>query len=233
MTRVAVTSEPETAARIGEALTNVSMEPVYLPCIRIVQSPPEALDPMRVAAEKADWLVFTSRRAVEIMWPEVMPAGPKVAAVGAATAAAVTAAGGRVALRGSGGAAELCDRLRDRVAGRLVVFPHAAGAAPETAATLRSGGAEVVAAPAYQTLSVAPADDSVDALILASPSAVAGWLMSRDLAGMVVAAMGQTTAQAVRDSGVEPDVVPSVPGAGAIVGALYRHLNQLSERSSQ
>jgi len=233
MTRVAVTSELESAERIGEFLTNVSMEPVYLPCIQIVHSPPETLDPMRVAAEEADWVVFTSRRAVEIMWPEVMPRGPKVAAVGAATAVAVAAAGGRVALTGSGGAAELCDRLRGRVAGQLVVFPHAAGAAPETAAMLRSGGAEVVAAPAYETMSVAPAEDPVDALILASPSAVAGWLMSRELAGVVIATMGQTTARAVRDSGVEPDVVPKVPGASAIVSALHRHLNQLSERSSQ
>jgi hydroxymethylbilane synthase len=223
----------DSAGRFGDLLGEVWMEPVYLPCIRIVKSPPEVLDPMRSAALDADWLVFTSRRALEIMWPEMMPSGPKIAAVGAATAVAVAAAGGRVTVTGKGGAAELCERLRGRVSGQTVVFPHAAGAGPETAEMLRSEGAEVVAAAAYETLSIAPAVDPVDAVILASPSAVAGWMMSRDLAGMVIAAMGRATAQAVRDCGFEPDVVPNVPGAGAIVSALYRHLNQFSERSSQ
>ena len=188
---------------------------------------------MRSAAEKADWVVLTSRRAVETMWPQAMPTHPKVAAVGAATAVAVAAAGGHLALTGSGGAAELCDLLRGRVSEQVVVFPHAAGAGPETAEMLISEGAQVVAAVAYETLSMAPADDPVDAVTLASPSAVAGWMMSRNLNGVVVAAMGPTTAQAIRDFGIEPDVVPNVSGAGAIVGALYTHVNQLSERSSQ
>jgi uroporphyrinogen-III synthase len=234
MTRVAVTTELDAAGRIGRLTEEAGLEPVYLPCIRTAVSPPEILDPLRAASRKADWVVCTSQRAVSSMWPTGgMPTRPLVAAVGAATARAVTAAGGRVAVTGTGGAAALREILRGRLAGQVVVFPHARAADPATVEMLRSEGASVVAGPAYETLPVAPANDPVNAVIFGSPSALGGWLLARDLSSLVVAAMGQTTAAALRGSGREPDVVPQVPGAAAVVAALASYVNQLSERSSQ
>ena len=97
---------------------------------------------------------------------------------------------------------------------------------------LRAEAARVIAAPAYETVPLAPADDPVDAVIFGSPSALAGWLSSRDLSATAVAAMGSTTAEALRGAGREPDVVPSEPGAAAVVAALAAFVHQLSERSS-
>ncbi len=234
MLRVAITTDRDGAPRIGRLAAAAGLEPVYLPCIRTVASPPEVLDPLRAASAEADWVVCTSRRAVAALWPAGgMPARPLVAAVGAATADAVTKAGGRVAITGTGGAAALRELLRGRVADQLVVFPHARSADPGTAAMLRAEAAAVIAAPAYATVPLAPADDPVDAAIFGSPSALAGWLSSRDLSAMVVAAMGPTTAAALRRAGREPDVIPPEPGAAAIVGALAGFVHQLSERSSQ
>ena len=92
MTRVAVTTDLDAAQRIGRLAEEADLEPVFLPCIRVVVSPQAVLDPMREAAAQADWLVFTSRRAVTAMWPSAgMPERPVVAAVGAATAPAFSA----------------------------------------------------------------------------------------------------------------------------------------------
>lgn len=234
MTRVAVTTASGNAERIGRLVEEAGLSPVYMPCIRIRVSPPEILDPLRAAATTADWVICTSPRTVAAMWPAgEMPSHPLVAAVGAATAGAVTAAGGRVEVTGTGGAAALRELLRGRLAGQTVVFPHARAADPATVEALRSEAGAVIAGPAYDTLPIAPAADPVDAVIFGSPSALEGWLLTRDLSGLAVAAMGPTTAAAVRDSGREPDVVPSVPGAAAVVAALATHMNQLSERSSR
>lgn len=234
MIRVAITTVSDAAERIGRLATEAGLAPVSLPCIRTVVSPPGILDPMRSASESADWLVFTSQRAVAAMWPNGgMPAHPGVAAVGTATARAVTAAGGRVEVTGTGGAAALRSLLRGRLGGKTVVFPYARAADPATVEMLQSEAGAVVAGPAYDTVPVAPATDPVDAVIFGSPSALEGWLLTRGLSGIVVAAMGETTAAAVHASGREPDVVPPIPGAAAVVAALATYLHRLSERSSR
>ncbi len=234
MTRVAVTTELGGAERIGDEAVAAGLEPIYLPCIRIEVSPPELLDPMRAAAADADWVICTSQRAVSALWPAGgMPTHAMVATVGAATARAVMAAGGRVEVTGTGGAATLRELLRGRLAGQTVVFPHARAADRVTVEMLRSEAGKVVAGVAYDTVPMAPPSDPVDAVIFGSPSALEGWLLTRDLSGVVVAAIGQTTAAALRAAGREPDVVPPVPGVAAVVAALATYVNQLSERSSR
>ena len=79
---------------------------------------------------------------------------------------------------------------------------------------------DVYAEPAYTTVPIACADTKVDAAIFGSPSAVDGWLIRRHLDGMVVAAMGQKTATALRVRGVDDPVVPDRPGFDAVVDAL-------------
>lgn len=226
--RVAVTTTPDAADRICRALEAVGLEPVSLPCIRIEPAPAATLRSLRDAAAGADWIVVTSRRAVEIVWPDEMPRHPAVAAVGEATAAAVRAAGGRVVVVGDGGAAELVERLADRddIEGASVVFPHARAADPATAQWLSGRAAVVVAEPAYDTIPIAPHDDTVDAVIFGSPSAVTGWRRSRSLDGLVIAAMGPTTAGHLEGLGRAPDVVPETPRLDRLVAVLAEHLNQ-------
>ena len=148
--RIAVTTTSDAAHRTADPLRAYGLEPVMLPCIRIVGSGSEVLRRLRSAAREVDWIVVTSPRAVHVTWPNGgMPPVP-VAAVGTATASAVTRAGGRVEVTGEAGAAGLLDTLRPLVAGKRVIFPHARGASPVIVAGLRAAGAEVVAESAYE-----------------------------------------------------------------------------------
>ena len=228
MTRVAITTTDDRAATLVETLIAHQMEPVRLPCIEVTAAPEHVLEEARSRSVSADWIVLTSPRAVSLIWPSGgMPDVP-VAAVGNSTAAAVEAAGGRVQAAGHVGAAELIATVAQRIAGESVVFPHAAGADPSTIAGLQSAGARVAAMPVYQTHPVAPPLDPVDAAVFGSPSAVTGWTMSRSLTGLVLAAIGKTTARALVERGHEAHVVPDTPGFTALVTALDEYMRTRS-----
>lgn len=224
MKRVAVTTAQDTARRVGEALVAHDLAPVYLPCISISPSLPPVLERLRADAAAADLIVLTSARAVRVTWPDGHMPDTPVAAVGPGTAEAVRRAGGTVAHVGSAGAASLLDELD--VAGATVVFPHARAADPATATGLEERGARVVAGAAYDTIPIAPADDMVDAALFGSPSAVAGWMLRRHLEGLVVAAMGDTTATALRARGADRPVVPAHPGFAAAARALAERMDR-------
>lgn len=223
MTRVAVTTTADNAHRVGDALIAAGLVPVMLPCIAISPSPAHVLVELRRASETADLILVTSARAVRIVWPDGdMPSTP-VAAVGATTAEAVTDAGGIVDVVGDAGASELVARLE--VDGVTVAFPHARGADPTTAIELERRGATVRGAVAYDTIPIAPDDDKVKAAVFGSPSAIEGWLMRRHLDGMSIAAMGATTASALRVRGVSDPVVADRPDLESLARALADRIN--------
>lgn len=227
--RVAVTTAGDPAARAAADLRHRDLEPVMLPCIRIVPSPPHLLERARTAAREADWILLTSARAVSATWPDGgMPPVP-IAAVGRSTASAASRAGGTVEITGRRGAASLIHDLEPLVSAKRVAFPHASGTGAAAADRLRRAGATVVTEVAYETKPVAPPSEPVDAATFASPSAITGWCLSRSLEGIVVAVIGPTTADAVRQVGREPEVVASIPGMSNLVEALAGHL---TERSS-
>ena len=97
---------------------------------------------------------------------------------------------------------------------------------PAPAAGLRAAGAEVVAESVYETVPIAPASDTVDVAIFGSPSAVEGWCRSRSLDGLVVGAIGATTAAALTHRGHPSDVVPERPSFENLVKALTQHLRE-------
>lgn len=233
MFQVGVTTTADTAAtRLGRSLEDHGLVPVLLPCIRVEAVAPDEIATLRAAAESADWIVITSRRAVQIVWPDAdMPDGPSVAAVGATTAEEVARAGGRPVIVGGGGAAALRAELEARLEGCSVVFPHGRAADPATARWLEVRAADLVAGPVYDTIPIAPAQDPVDAVVFGSPSAVDGWRQSRSLTGLVLAVMGTTTATHLESLGYPPDVVPETPGADQLAWTLAAHLAS-TERSA-
>jgi uroporphyrinogen III methyltransferase/synthase len=129
--------------------------------------------------------------------------------------------------------------LRERLAwwedrplrGRTVAVTRARAQAAGLAQRLRGLGAEVVEAPAIRIVPRAgdPPDlAAYDLVCLTSPNGVALlWERlrttgrdSRALAGVTVAAIGPGTAGALRERGIEPDVVPERSVAEALVEAL-------------
>lgn len=216
--RVALTTTRDRCRLVAPRFREAGLIPVVLPCIEF-RPDSEGIGKARTAAVDADWIVLTSSRAVTVTWPDGMPPVP-AAAVGEATAAAVSAAGGRVEVMGSAGAEDLLTVLAGRIDGAKVVFPHARDADPATVAGLTASGALVHAFPVYSTLPVPPGADEVEAAVFASPSAVGGWLLSRSLAGLVLAAIGPTTASALETRGHPPHLVPERPGYDELASAL-------------
>jgi uroporphyrinogen-III synthase len=157
----------------------------------------------------------------------------EVAAVGDRTAAAVSERGGRVVVVGNSGLANLNEVLADRLVQSKVAFPHAAESATSTSGESESnrGGLESIRGRAsnlrefeiYRTIPIPPDLDLVHAVAFASPSAVAGWLRSRGLEGLVIGVIGATTAAAVAQC--RPvDVIAPHPSHEALASAMASHL---------
>jgi uroporphyrinogen III methyltransferase/synthase len=113
------------------------------------------------------------------------------------------------------------------LSGRSVAVTRARAQASELAARLRALGAEVIEAPALRVepLPVTLPDlRAYDLLCLTSPNGVRRLLEevrdARELAGPAIAAIGPGTAAALRERGVEPDVVPRRAVAEGLVEAL-------------
>lgn len=229
MTRVAITTSRDGAGGVADEFAAHGLVPVILPCIAVTPGDPSATDLLRSAAATADWLLITSARAVGEVWPDGgLPEIP-VAAVGDHTARAVSAAGGRVAVEGRAGAARLLERLGP-LAGRTVVYPHASKADPEVIDRLQAAGAVVVSGVAYRVKPIRPEDDPVDAVAFGSPSAVDGWCSARTLEGLLVGAIGPTTADALERRGYPVHAMPDRPGFGRLAAIMARHSRERSVR---
>lgn len=192
-----------------------------------------------------DWIAFTSPRAVAVLAAHaVPPAGrPKVAAVGGATAAALSERGwpADVVAHG-GGARALADAMNASATmkGARVLFPASSLARPTLEEALDTEGAHVDRVEAYHTHPVPPdgarvrADLAlgVDVVTFASPSAVRALATALDddlptaLEGTGVAAIGKTTAAALDDLGVRDVAIGPRAGMDGLVEACIERTNR-------
>lgn len=220
--RVAITTTSEGFVRVSQTFVEVDLEPVSLPCISVEEAAPAEVEAMRAAAGTADLLVVTSRRSIEILWPDGgMPATP-VAAVGSATSRAVTDAGGTVAFVGVGGGEQLVERIEPRLTGAVVAYPHARRADPVVGELLRQRAAVVHSCALYDTIPIPPSTEPVDVVTFASPSAVDGWSLSRGFDPLVLA-IGSATRTALEQRGRPPDLVADTPTFKALARTIDRH----------
>lgn len=229
MSRLALTTTVDRSRSLAERCEATGLVPVFLPCIEAVPASSEAIERARVEADRADWLVVTSARTVEVLWPSGGMPAVKLAAVGESTAAAIRRAGRSPEAVGDDGASRLVDRIRHEVAGRDVFFPHSTRADQATVDALADAGAVVATASVYDIRSKAPGPDVVDAVVFASPSAVTGWSLSRSFDRVDVGAIGSTTAAALADMGVTPDVTPPSPSLDDLIGLIAGRLRQRSK----
>ena len=220
-----------------------------VPLIRIGPPPNEsALDQAVKALDDFDWLVFTSRSAVEAFsrLARPLPHALRLAAVGPVTAAAVRVATGRAAdlIPGNFDANTLATALIRTAEPRArILILQAELARPELAARLRAEGFDVVACSAYSTIEQAPADlreriAAADAIVLASASAarsLAGALGKNaggTLDGKVVACIGKITAREARGHRLPVDVMPKQATMAALVDALEARFAALESAGS-
>ena len=228
--RVVVTRAREQSQSLVDALREAGAEPVLLPLVAFAPADnPAELDACLKNDAQFEWVFFTSQNALravqqrcttmELLLPRVF-AGVKIAAVGPATAEAVTAAGLSVnyVSRVHNGVA-LTEELATEVQGKRVFLPRSDRANPELIESLKRYGAQVIPVVAYKTVS--PNSDSpetqegllrgdADAILFFSPSAVRhlrdllGAQRFRDLSRQsVFVAIGPVSESALKAEGVD------------------------------
>ncbi len=186
MTRaVVVTRDEPRDGPLSASLRAVGLDVLWWPVVHL--SPPADFRPIAEALTRAtefDWIVFASRHAVQTVasrWPA--PPGVRIAAVGAATSAALRAQGWLPEIVPAEAHAEaLVAALAPHIApGARVLFPASSRALPTIAEGLRRLGAQVVQIEAYRN-TAAPLDvgacraaidaGTVGAVTFTSPSCV-------------------------------------------------------------
>jgi uroporphyrinogen-III synthase len=233
--RVLLTRSEEDCAEWAERLAQRGGEPVSLPCIRCEPVATPALRARLAAAlERADWLVFTSRRGVEAFATLALTTGPRcrVAVVGAATAQAATVGLGRVDLVGRGGTAAalaatlVSDGTLDLHPRVLLLLAENAGDVLER--TLTAAGALCTRCDVYRTVPVPPVEPRrplstlrVDNVVLASPSAVTGFVRQIDVdVPVAVYTIGPSTTAAARSAGLGVTAEAREPSLEGILEAM-------------
>jgi uroporphyrinogen-III synthase len=234
---------------LGTRLRELGAEVLEFPAIAL--APAEDLGPLDDALRglrRFDWVVFASANAVEQAVARLdmlglqrgLLADRRLACVGPATGARLEALVRAPDLMPSvATGAALAVSLARHVRGKAVLVPRAAEGRPELGDGLRAAGAEVVAPVAYRTVMAAPGSLSalgallaagrVDAVTFASPSAVQGVVAglgaeAARLSGVLLAAIGPTTAEALRAAGYTAGVMPGEHTAVALAEAVAARL---------
>jgi uroporphyrinogen III methyltransferase / synthase len=188
--RVAVTRPPDGAARLSTRLRDAGFEVVECPLVAI-----ERLDGPPIEAAAYDWLVLTSRVAVDALFARLRGPLPRLAVIGPGTAEALRVHGVEPDLVAGRSTQEGLAAELPRPAGRVLF----AGAEDARRVLVRELGAEFV--PLYRTLELRPAGfPDADLVVLASPSAARALAAIRtDLACV---AIGPVTAAEARRTGL-------------------------------
>lgn len=234
--RVLLTRSEEDCADWAARFAQHGAEAVALPCIHAETIATAAVRAQLAASfPESDWLVFTSRRGVEAF--AALSAGApspncRVAVVGATTAAAAKAALGRVDVVGAGGtadalAATLVD-VGDLERHPRVLLALAENAGDTLARALESAGARCTRVDVYRTVPAPPVEPRrplsalhVDNVVLASPSAVTGFVHVVDVdvaAGIYT--IGPSTTAAARRAGLTVTAEAREPSFEGILEAM-------------
>lgn len=247
---VVVTRAAEQADALADMLRERGALPVVVPLVEIVSRPGEVAALAAVHPADFDWVVVTSPNAARALSsvhpaadapaaPRPVPADvpadgrPRVAAVGTATAEALTAAGWPVTLVPA----------RQLAAGVVEAFPAGPGrvlvvqgaqAAPVLAEGLTAKGWTVAVVRPYDSVPRRPtADDRAvalvaDAVVFASGSAARGWVAAfGPVTPGVVVAIGPETAAAGERAGLKVSSTAADHSLVGLVAALERCFEEL------
>jgi len=249
--RIVVTRAREQAGDLVQALEAHGAAAVLAPVIRI--EPHEDLSALRAALAGLSayrWVVFTSQNAVQIVFDRLIVwgltprvfAATAVAAIGTATAAALTQRGVAPVLVpdefvGEALAEALAVRSGGNLSGAKVLIPSAEDARDALAGGLRQHGAAVEVVPVYRTvpaktdlrgLAAEIEAGRIDAVTFTSSSTVRSFveLAGRDTATsgrFVAATIGPITAGTARELGI-PNIIEAEPHTvPGLVSSLLRH----------
>jgi uroporphyrinogen III methyltransferase / synthase len=249
--RIIVTRAPEQASELIRALESLGADVLLLPTVGFAPAEePAELDAALARLADFDWILFTSQNAVRFFcsrWSECGRERPalgsvsaRVAAVGAATARALESEGMRVEYVAQTQTGEsLAAELRDSVRGQQVLLPRSDRVDDRLPSALREAGATVHEVTAYRTLRPETVDPKIlaglrraeiAAIVFASPSAfhnLAAFVPSEELAALSnqvqFAAIGSTTARALREAGVRVAIESNDSSSAGLADAIAKY----------
>jgi uroporphyrinogen III methyltransferase/synthase len=255
--RVLVTKSREQAGELVERLEDLGAEAIEAPIVRIAS--PADFRPLDEACAQAggyDWIVFTSANGAESFLRRLLAGpgdirslhGPRLCAVGSATAERLARWGLKVDLKPAEFRAEaIRDALRARspLEKTRVLIPRADIAHDVLAEELRKAGAEVTEVIAYRTVQEPVLrdqrgrdiyrlllDHEIDVVLFSSASMVQNFadLMGEDQAAdllgpTVVACIGPVTAAAAEALHITPAVVAKEYTISGLVEAVVDHFS--------
>lgn len=246
--RILVTRPRDQAGAMARLIEEAGGIALCIPMIRIL--PPESWEECDHAIERLHdftGVVFTSVNAVKRFLHRMAEkhcsaarlAGKSVYAIGDPTARFLQSHGVQPlpalsTFSGRGLAAQLRNQ---EFAGKKILLPRGSLGRDEVAEALREAGAVVVPVVVYRTVGpdsesvafvrTAMASRSVDVVAFASPSAVEHFVRALDAehleaarSGLMVAAIGETTAAAVRLAGLREPVIARTATSEGLVEAL-------------
>lgn len=246
--RIIVTRPAGQNMKLAELISFAGGEPLLFPTIKIINDLDTENEAMIGNLKEPDWLIFTSVNGVSGFFRRLKVKGLdtrvlgrlKIAAIGAATAAALTEwgiAADLVPIRFTG--ADLCQELGPLVSGKKVALIRVNDAPRELADGLRQFGAEVKEYSVYRVetemeyaskICEALLKKQVEAVTFTSPSTVNGFLENINhnlsyLAGLKIVCIGPVTAKYAESQGIRVDTVPDNSGDLNMVAELKKILN--------
>jgi uroporphyrinogen III methyltransferase/synthase len=252
--RIVVTRAPEQAAELNAALSALGAQVLSMPTMSFAAATDfSALDAALDGLGQFDWLVFASQNAVRFVSQRLLETRKRastiafpslsVAAVGQATATASNAAGFRVTYTAKNPSGEsLASELAHYVAGKNVLLPRSDRGDARLMNGLRESGAKVTDVIAYRTLGAQEVNaealgdfraGAVDAILFASPSAFQNLCDVIPVPEMAMlslrvnfAAIGPTTAKALREAGVRVAIQPTQSSAILLADAVARFYSE-------
>jgi uroporphyrinogen-III synthase len=259
---IVLTRAPEQSAALAEALERYGAEVLFLPTIAFAPAKYQLLlDAAIKELDQFDWILFTSQNAVRFFSQRRRELGSasgsgknpsmRVAAIGPATAQAAEKEMWHVdyvAKNHTG--ASLVSELQSSLTGRKILLPRSDRADPRLLEQLRNIGAHATDVVAYSTVAAETLDSEVlrclragevDAAVFASPSAFHNLrtrLGSPEVTALSsrtqFAAIGPTTAQALRDAGAQVAIEVSelsTVGAAGLADKIAEYYRQHSDHS--
>ena len=229
--RIVVTRPEPDAQHLADRLRALGAVPIVVPAIRIEFTDPPALGEALERLAHYDWLVFTSRNGVVAVFRQTRTiAGPRVAAIGPATAGALRERGIEPDLIPEEYVAEAIVEALGEVAGKRILLPRADIARRALTEILRSLGGLVDEIPAYRTVSTGgklPDLSHVDAVTFTSSSTVRGFLEQGNVPpGARVVCIGPITARAAREHGLGVTEVAGEYTEDGLIAALVDVFHQ-------
>lgn len=229
--RIVVTRAEPDGRRLVERLEALGAQAVLIPAIRIEFADPALLDAALLRLARYQWVIFTSRNAVEAVFRRTSAlAGPKVAAIGPATASELRKHGVEPDLVPREHVAEALLDALGNVRGLRMLLPRADIARRALVEDLVTRGAQVDEIVVYHTRSdQAPRTDlhAVDAVAFTSASTVRGFLEAGPVPpGAAVVCIGPITAQAAREHGLDVTEVAGDYSEDGLVAALVAALKR-------